>query len=251
MSRSHAADPITSRRIFLTGGALAAASAIAFGLRPAKAEHRIGSEKLDDLIPATLGKWHFSTRSGVVLPDADGQSDEYDQIVSRSYEAPDSAPVMLAIAYGSTQGGSLQLHRPEVCYPSQGFLLSNTRLPALDIGAPAPLPSRAFTARRDDRVEQVLYWSRISNRFPRNSAEEYLAILSAVLHGAVPDGVLVRFSTIDADAARSQAVLSDFARALLSAVSEGTRAILLGDAISSSTSRTVAEHGKRMQGLRL
>lgn len=239
-----ASDPplVTSRRIFLTGGALAAASAAAFALRPARAEHRIGTARLDDLIPATIGPWRFFTRDGVVLPQLDGPSEGYDQVVSRTYEAPGLPPVMLAIAYGSTQGGSLQLHRPEVCYPSQGFRLSGTSLPQIDVGLSSALPSRAFTARRDDRVEQVLYWSRISERFPRTSAEEYLAILGAVLRGAVPDGVLVRFSTIDADAAQSRAILAGFARGLLDAAPPRARAILVGDIISSAISRTAAGH---------
>lgn len=223
---------ITSRRALLAGGTLAAATGLAALLKPRKAEHRIGKAKLEDLVPATLGRWSFYTRSGVVLPELEKTVEGYDQLLSRVYEAPGLPSVMLVIAYGSTQGGSLQLHRPEICYPSQGFTLSDTRLVPLNVGGKAPLPSRTFTARRDSRIEQVLYWSRISEWFPRSSFEEYRAILAAILNGAVPDGALVRFSAIDPDPVRTRVLLQDFAKELLNAIPRQARSIVSGKLIS-------------------
>lgn len=225
-------SPILTRRTMLVGGALAGASALALGLTPRRAEHRIGNANLERIIPPQIANWRFYTRSGVVLPQLDDPADGYDQVLSRAYESPGLPPIMLVIAYGSAQGGSLQLHRPEICYPSQGFNLSGIHLPDIPLVSGRDIPAKGFTAQRDDRIEQVLYWSRISSAFPRSSAEEYAAIFSAIVKGAVPDGVLVRFSCIDPDYGKSVRILQDFARAMVAALPRRAKPIVLGDLIS-------------------
>jgi EpsI family protein len=61
---------------------------------------------------------------------ADGQSstqklrDElYSQFLNRVYVNATGYRIMLLLAYGSDQHGSLQADKPEVCYPAQGFAL--------------------------------------------------------------------------------------------------------------------------------
>jgi len=228
------------QRSLVVGGALALTSAGAFAAMPRRSEHRLAKQKLGQLIPAQIGAWRFATSDGVVVPSEEGPVDGYDQVVTRVYQARGLPTIMLLLAYGSTQGGSLQLHRPETCYPGQGFKLSAFADMTLHPSAGQSIAARTFTASRDDRIERLIYWTRIATSFPRSTAEEYRAIIGSVLHGVVPDGILVRFSTIGSDIAESDRALTAFAAALIAL--PAPRAILVGDPMAAAIARTDAAH---------
>ena len=105
---------------------------------------------------------------------------------------------MVSIAYGGDQSDSMQLHQPEVCYSSQGFEIRrnvagtcrrNTAMLALcgDL-----LAVQGFVASR-----LLTGWWSATMRHCRGSGE--VAQLSYGLTGHVPDGFLVRISSIDRD----------------------------------------------------
>jgi EpsI family protein len=152
----------------------------------------------------------------------------YDQQLTRSYSSPDQLPVMLLMAYGSSQGGMLQIHRPEICYPASGFRLSETRLTGVPLANGREVASRTFTAQSDTRTEQVLYWTRIGDMVPTSWSGQRIAVIRSNLRGAIPDGLLVRLSTISGDAAQAQATLKAFAAAMLNAMPITTRRMLIG-----------------------
>lgn len=219
------------RRGFLIGGTMAAAAAVAYVAKPRRAEHRLAGVQLGELIPREIGPWRFVSRDGIVIARADEAQpvDGYDQVLSRTYAAAGLPTIMLLIAYGSTQGGSLQLHRPETCYPGQGFRLSGFEESELALGGSRPVAARTFTATRDDRVERLIYWSRIGDRFPRSTSDQYAATLASVLRGVIPEGVLVRVSTIGTDIAASDAGLADFTGMMARSLEPAGRSLLLGN----------------------
>lgn len=240
------ADPERRRlltRSITVGGAFALTAATAYAVMPRRSEHRLGKTKLGPLIPLQIGAWRYATDNGVVVPSQDGPVDGYDQVLTRVYDADGLPSIMLLMAYGSTQGGSLQLHRPETCYPGQGFKLSGFAELTL---RPAPgerVPARTFTATRDDRTERLVYWTRIAGSFPRSTAEEYSAIIGSVLGGVVPDGILVRMSTIGPNIIRSDQALAAFTAALIEN-SPAARQILVGDVMAGAIARMDAIHRK-------
>lgn len=231
-----------TRRSFVVGAMAGGTALTAYAATPRKEEHRLAKTKLGALIPVAIGPWRYINADGVVVARAeeDIPTDGYDQLVTRTYEAPGRPSVMLLLAYGSTQGGSLQLHRPETCYPGQGFLLSEFDDLDLRFAGVGPVHTRRFTARRDDRIERLIYWTRIGADFPRNTAQEYRAILARVLAGVVPDGILVRMSTIGSNLRESDGALVEFASAMVAALSQGGRHILLGDTIAAEIAGTAA-----------
>ena len=231
-----------TRRSFVVGALAGGTALTAYAATPRKEEHRLAKTKLGTLVPVTIGPWRYVNADGVVVARAeeDIPTDGYDQLVTRTYEAPGRPSIMLLLAYGSTQGGSLQLHRPETCYPGQGFRLSQFNEPDLAFAGVGPVHTRRFTARRDDRTERLIYWTRIGADFPRNTAQEYRAILGRVLSGVIPDGILVRISTLGANIAKSDAALSDFATAMITALPGNGRRILLGDSIAAEIAGTGA-----------
>ena len=225
-----------SRRAILAGGLALAASGAAWRLRPRPQQSAIPAASLKRLVPVAVGPWQYVSAAGVVVArpeEADGPADTsgYDQLLARNYVAPGLPAIMLLIAYGSTQGGSLQLHRPETCYPGQGFQLGEFGDRTLRFAHSAPVAARGFTARRDDRIERLVYWTRIARAFPRTTFEEYSAILHEVLRGVVPDGILVRISAIGPDTRGSDRAIGQFAQQLLQASPAEIRALLVGPAV--------------------
>jgi EpsI family protein len=218
-----------SRRQLLLGGALVVAAGTAFAREPRTRSMAIGKDELEGAIPKKIAGWTFETKSGLVLPPPDQLSQQlYDQMLTRAYSSEDSLPVMLLIAYGSSQSGMLQVHRPEVCYPAGGYQLSPLTETAVATGLGGAVPSRFFTASGETRTEQLLYWTRIGRSFPGSWAEQRWAVVKNNLAGIIPDGVLVRLSTVTPDPALAAATLKRFAAAMITSAPPKGRNLLLG-----------------------
>ena len=220
-----------SRRDVLLGSAAALAAGTAFARMPRHKEMSIGDGQLERIVPERVGSWTADSASGVVLPPPDQLAQLlYSQQVARTYVAGDRLPVMLLMAYGSSQSGMLQIHRPEICYPASGFSLTQTEQTTIPLGGGRVVPARSFTARSDTRVEHVLYWTRIGDTLPVNWTAQRLAVMRSNLAGSVPDGLLVRLSTVSDHVAQSEEMLEGFARAMLSAIGPRGRRMLIGSA---------------------
>ena len=229
MTADDAPSLLPSRRDLLVGSAALAAAGVAYARMPRNPMMMIGKDQLDRIIPLNIGDWSYETASGLVLPPPDQLARLlYDQQVTRSYSAPDQLPVMLLLAYGSSQGGMLQIHRPEICYPASGFRLSETRLTTIPLGNRHEIASRSFTAVSDTRIEQVLYWTRIGDMMPTSWVGQRLAVIRSNLAGSIPDGLLVRLSTVSNSSGQAQETLKRFARAMLEAMPPPARRMLVG-----------------------
>lgn len=217
-----------SRRDLMIGGACLAAAASAEAIRPSKRLDLLGNRKLDEGIPRTFGGWKMHTADGVVAPPSESSlaARLYNQTVARVYTGPDDAMVMLLIAYGNTQSDTLQLHRPEVCYPAFGFEVTNSRAARLDIG-PTDIPGRNLTAETEGRLERISYWTRIGEYLPVSEDEQRQMRLRSALAGIIPDGVLVRISSPVDDEAAAFALNARFASDFLAAVPPALRPALI------------------------
>lgn len=221
--------PRPDRRQLILGTALLATAGVANALRPSNAP--AATIDLLRAIPLALGPYRYDSAIALVLPDAGEISQRiYDQVLTRSYVAAGRPAVMLVVAYGAAQDAGLALHRPDACYPAAGYHIAATRQVDARPGAVAPVPATLLTATRQDRIEQVLYWTRIGERFPTSALTEKLDILRANLSGERPDGMLVRVSVEDRDPATALDQLRRFVATLLVAVDPMTRARLVGDA---------------------
>lgn len=219
-----------NRRELVLGGALLATAGIAYARTPRTEMKLIGKGQLEKLIPTEIGHWRYETASGLVLPPPDQLAQLiYDQQLSRVYSSSESLPIMMLMAYGSSQGGMLQIHRPEICYPASGFRLSQTLAGQLAIAPGQTIPVRRFTALSDTRTEQLMYWTRIGDLLPTSWATQRIAVMDANLRGFVPDGLLVRLSTVTQDAAQGQAAIQAFARTMLAALAPSARRLLIGN----------------------
>lgn len=219
-----------SRRDLLLAAPLFAAAAGAYALTPRNRMNLLGSAKLDDIVPLAFNGWSVSPSNAFVLPKPrEGSLADvlYDQQLNRLYTGEDRLPVMLVIAYGSTQSDLLQLHRPETCYRAIGFEVTGSRPVNVRIGA-AEVPMRELTATSNDRIEPILYWTRLGDRLPTSNNEQRLMKLRTEMEGYIADGVLVRMSTVAEPSADVFDGLQQFARSLVLAIRPDARAALVG-----------------------
>lgn len=219
-------SPLISRRHVVIGGALAVASGVAIARQPTKAYAAVPAKRFEEWVPERFGNWRAVGSSGVVLPPPDAMSDRlYDNLVTRVYEAPGSS-VMFLLAYNHLQDGVVQVHRPEVCYPVGGFELS----PTVDVPLNLPgiqIPSNFFTAKGPNRIEQVLYFTRLGTAYPRSWGEQRWVVAKANLQGQIPDGAMMRVSVLGTDSTAALETLRGFCTDFIAASPRGLQKLLL------------------------
>jgi hypothetical protein len=198
-----------NRRSVLIGTALLGIGGVAIARQPKPDAAPVRKEALDRLVPAKVGDWAYHDTSGLVLPPPDALSDAlYSGLVTRTYISPNRMPVMLLVAYSNVQDGMLQVHRPEVCYPAGGYRLSPTRVEQVPNGVGGGINANLFSAEGVSRTEQV----------------------RANLDGRIPDGILVRVSTLAPGMGAAHADLAAFAAQLVKSASPSARQLLIGRA---------------------
>lgn len=218
---------LPDRRQLLLGGALTVAAGAAAWLRPRRTTVLLPDGALEKSVPLQLGDYRYASSTGLILPDSDQTSGIYDQVLTRVYVAPDAAPMMLLIAYGSAQDAGLAVHRPEACYPSAGYTIGARS--TVELRGVRGRKATALTASRGDRIEQIYFWMRIGKRFPTSPIDEKSAVFAANLRGVMPDGVLVRLSVRSTDARGALDQMMAFNTMLLGANDRMVRTVLLGE----------------------
>lgn len=211
--------------------AMLAAAALALALKPTRliADQRPQLE-LETLIPKHFDGWRpdASQPSLIVNPQQEALLARiYRQTLNRSYVGPGGERVMLAIAYGADQSDAMQVHKPEVCYPAQGFQILGQAAGQLRLRH-GSIPVRRLVASNGARVEPVTYWLTIGDTVAAGGLQWKLAQLKYGLSGRVPDGLLFRVSSIDADEQSAYAAQERFVVALLAALTASQRERLIG-----------------------
>ena len=138
-----------------------AASAGAIVTRPGTKAADLGPAiSLETMIPKQFGEWREEPQRIVQVVDPQTQEllDKlYSETLSRTYVNASGYRIMLSLAYGSDQRGALQAHKPEVCYPAQGFTLHRSEASQLATPFGAIPAQRLFTS-KGPREEPVTYW---------------------------------------------------------------------------------------------
>jgi EpsI family protein len=224
-------------RASLVTAVLIAASCAATTLTP-RAEVE-GSRPLAERIPERFGDWTAEPQSvdpvvlvpGAAIEPAAAQISSYDDVLMRTYRRGDGARVMAAFAYGRRQTQELKIHRPELCYYAQGFEVSPLGLRAVRLDRGSSVESLALLTRNRGRIEVVTYWIRVGERVANGPWDMRWTIFTAGLRGLVPDGLLVRASSL-ADSTRGAehelTLQHEFLAALYRDAPDATRTFLAG-----------------------
>ncbi|WP_090826783.1 exosortase-associated protein EpsI, B-type [Nitrosovibrio tenuis] len=218
-------------RNFILLALMLAASGLALALRPTqKIADQGPAIDLEAIIPHKFGDWREEQRNSVQIVDPQQQQmiDKiYNQTLSRTYVNTRGYRVMLAIAYGTDQRDSMQLHYPEICYPAQGFVLQAKQTGALATSS-GSIPVTRIQTSLDQRHEPVTYWATIGDQVFQGGVQKKLAEMSYGLNGKIPDGMLIRISSIDTETSNAYAIQTQFADQMLSAITPEYRKKLSG-----------------------
>ena len=217
---------------FGLGCILAAASIAAMALKPterlAEGQPRVDLERA---VPQSFAGWRID--AGMVpvsvSPDVRATLDKiYDQLLSRTYVNDKGERIMLSIAYGGDQSGeSMQVHRPEYCYAAQGFRVVAAAVDDLATRF-GSLNVRRVVATKGQRHEPITYWITVGDKAALPGWRRKLLQLAYGLSGRIPDGMLVRVSSIDTDSVAAYRAQDEFVNGLLDHLSASDRVKVIG-----------------------
>ncbi len=223
---------VNLKRRSVVVGVLMAATSVGAMLATPKPQVTSESQMpdLERLVPLSFGHWVVdkSVVPLTVSPEvAQTLNTIYDRMLSRTYINPQGQRVMLSIAYGANQSRALQLHKPEVCYASQGFRVSNIKLGQWQVGN-ATVPTMHLVGTQGARIEPVTYWMRIGDDIARGWFEQNRVRLKYGTRGQIPDGVLFRLSNISNAPDASYEIQRLFAQEMLGAMQPAAREVFVG-----------------------
>jgi EpsI family protein len=135
---------------------------------------------------------------------------------------------MLSVAYGRNQHKGMNTHRPEVCYPAQGFRIESAAERGVLRAAGREIPVTRLVARMDARVEPITYWLVVGDRITEFGYPQRAQAIRYGLRGIVPDGMLFRVSSISGDAAQAYEIQQRFVEEMMRSLPAPAQARLLG-----------------------
>lgn len=189
--------------------------------------------KLETAFPKQFAGWVVDDRQPVQLvsPDTQAMLDKiYSQVLARTYVNSSGERIMLSVAYGGDQSDATRTHRPEVCYPAQGFQVRSSSQGTVALMDGTQLPVRRLVTSLGNRVEPITYWVVVGDQVALSGTEQKLAQLRYGMQGVIPDGMLVRVSSIDGDTARAQAIQARFVSEMAAAIVYTERSRVVGRA---------------------
>ena len=221
----------TMRRNLVMAGLMVATSAGTAAIAPKRlgttAEQAID---LHALIPRQFDGWRLDPRLQPIAPPPDVQAEidkVYSATMARTYVNDRGEIMMLSIAYGAEQTDSLRVHLPEICYTNQGFKVLSALSAAISLKL-GELPIKRVVATRPGRNEPITYWILIGDQPVLGHYRMKLAQLQYGLSGRLPDGMLVRISSISRDAEGAFVKQEAFIQSMLASLQGEGRTRLLG-----------------------
>ncbi len=185
---------------------------------------------LKTMIPDKFGDWETDESIIPLQVDAEKQAKLdriYNQTMAKTYVNTLGERIMLSVAYGGDQSDNLAVHKPEVCYYAQGFEITKAFADEL-FTQHGELPVKRLLAIKGNRNEPITYWVTVGDKAVLPGINQKLQQLRYGLTGSVPDGILVRVSSIDIDNDKAYQLQTSFIQDLLSALDVKGRIRLIG-----------------------
>jgi EpsI family protein len=220
-----------SRRTWILTALMGAAAGGAYVMRPRLLlADELGPIALDKNIPKQIGAWREDVggAAAIVNPETQQLLDSlYTELLSRTYVGPDGHRIMLSIAYGRNQADDKAVHYPDVCYPAQGFKISNKQKALLQV-AGKTIGANQMVATMGRRNEPITYWATVGQYVIPGPAQHKLKQLEYGFSGKVPDGLIFRISSIGDAASEEYKIQSDFIQHLAENIPKATQIRLFG-----------------------
>jgi EpsI family protein len=210
--------------------ACTAVSSALFTPRPQALAQERAQMPLEHLFPEQFGHWRLDPAASALIRPAFEQARQfqmYDQVLERTYVNAEGRRMMLSVAYGRQQSVGLQMHLPEVCYKAGGFHVQDVEAGTVDLNG-AKLPVTRLFASMDARPEPITYWRLLGDDVISDETQFKLRQISLGATGVIPDGMLVRVSSVDADVGAAHALQASFVQEMAAAMTAPQRTRVLG-----------------------
>jgi EpsI family protein len=209
-----------------------ATAGLAIAMRPTHKIADLGPKvDLESMIPHEFSGWREEKQSSVQIIDPSTKEmleRTYSQTLTRTYVNGDGYRIMLSIAYGTDQTDAMQVHRPELCYPAQGFFLQNMVSDTLSV-RDGRIPVTRLLTTMGARSEPVTYWITIGEHAISSGENKKLVEIGYALRGQIPDGMLIRVSSIDTQVENAYEIQNRFSAQMLEALAPEYRQRLTGN----------------------
>lgn len=224
---------MTTRRVAAVAMlAMAGSAALAEWARPTiRVSDLHPGFKLEQLFPERFGDWVIDPHVPVVLPPPDQQAllnKIYNQTLARTYVNRRGERIMLSVAYGGDQSDGLTVHIPDICYPAQGFKVTDTRDARLTVAPGFSIPVRHLMTALGQRIEPVTYWVLMGDEATISNTQRRMVSIRYGLKRLIPEGMLVRVSSINPDMADAVATHTRFIGDLVASVPAQERERVVG-----------------------
>ena len=211
---------------------MVSSAALAVALKPdQKLVDELPPLSLEEAIPKSFGDWQIDKSIVPIDPSPDLQAnlDEiYSQLLGRTYINSQGERIMLSIAYGANQSGDgSQVHRPEFCYTAQGFQVMANNVGSL-VTQYGSLPVRRLLAVQGRRNEPITYWITVGDKATLPGLSRKVEQLAYGLTGKIPDGMLVRVSSISPKSDSAYQLQEKFIRDMLQSMDTKDRLRVAG-----------------------
>jgi EpsI family protein len=187
---------------------------------------------LEQMVPLQFGDWHTLPQNddGVASPVQEAFIKSiYSQVLSRVYADNAGHRIMLSIAYTRDQSDNsgTQSHKPEICYPAQGFQIVSNQKGSLALGN-FLLPVRHLVAVQGARIEPISYWTMVGYQPSVTDLVTKLHQLEYGLRDVIPDGLIFRVSSLGADAQVEYQLQNHFIKTLGTVLSSASKSRITG-----------------------
>ncbi len=180
---------------------------------------------LGDDVPEAFGDWKVDPSVSPLRPAGDVAAELkhiYEQLLTRTFVNHKGERIMLSIAYTGHIDSAMNIHRPETCYPAQGFEVN--KIEWQKVQSPFGfIPVKRMVARVGSRVEPISYWITVGENAVSTGFRRKVAVIVNKLTGQVTDGMLIRVSSLERDTAVAYRNHDEFINAMLAVVPERDR----------------------------
>lgn len=223
---------LISFKHLVVGLLMFAAAGMALALRPTEKVADAGPKvDLETLIPKQFGDWKIDETIVPLIANPEQEAlinKIYNQTLTRTYVNSRDDRIMLSIAYGGNQSDNMAVHKPEVCYPGQGFQIVKNSMGIFATGE-GEIPVKRLVATQGPRIEPITYWTTVGDTVAVHGLKWKLQQLKFGLTGKIPDGLLFRVSSIQADDAKAYQIQDGFIREMLKAMPADGRQRIVGN----------------------
>lgn len=216
---------------WLVASTMFVAAVLAYAAKPRERIADSGPPlSLEEIVPRQIQGWKVDETIVPVVVDPRLQATVdklYNQTLARTYFNASGDRIMLSIAYGGDQSDSMQVHRPEVCYSAQGFRVLREVVGELATQY-GRLPVKRLLAVQGQRNEPITYWVTVGDKATQVGLQQKLHQLKYGLTGKVPDGMLVRISSISRSEQAAFDLQERFVQEMLAAMPDQARVRIAG-----------------------